>query len=57
MMLITGTESPVVVVLRLAFASILIICTSGSMEPSYFRGDILFLHKKETIVPGDIIVY
>ena len=32
-------------------------CYSGSMEPSYYRGDILFLIKKETIEPGDIIVY
>ena len=30
---------------------------SGSMEPSYYRGDILFLVKREQIVPGDIIVY
>lgn len=30
---------------------------SGSMEPSYYRGDILFLARKEEIVPGDIIVY
>jgi signal peptidase len=45
LMVVTMTESPVVVVL------------SGSMEPSYYRGDILFLLKKETVVPGDIIVY
>jgi signal peptidase len=32
LMLITNCESPVVVVL------------TGSMEPAYFRGDILFLH-------------
>ena len=30
---------------------------SGSMEPSYYRGDILFLMRKETIEPGDIVVY
>ena len=45
LMLITNTESPVVVVL------------SGSMEPSYYRGDILFLIRREKIVTGDIIVY
>ena len=39
------TESPVVVVL------------SGSMEPSMYRGDILFLHKTTPIENGDIIVY
>ncbi len=30
---------------------------SGSMEPSYYRGDILFLMRREEIIPGDIIVY
>lgn len=39
------TESPVVVVL------------SGSMEPSMYRGDILFLQKQTPIENGDIIVY
>ncbi len=39
------TYSPVVVVL------------SGSMEPSMYRGDILFLHKNTEIVVGDIVVY
>lgn len=27
------------------------------MEPSYYRGDILFLIRKEKVVPGDIVVY
>ena len=27
------------------------------MEPSYYRGDILFLVRRERVVPGDIIVY
>jgi signal peptidase len=27
------------------------------MEPSYYRGDILFLVRREEIFPGDIIVY
>jgi signal peptidase len=44
----TGTESPVVVVL------------SGSMEPAFFRGDILFLSRNFANSPikiGDIVVY
>ena len=46
LILFTGSESPVVVVL------------SGSMEPGFYRGDILFLHQpKGPIVPGDIIVF
>jgi phage repressor protein C with HTH and peptisase S24 domain len=60
-MIVTNTESPVVVVLRYdKFCEIkeLKNCVySGSMEPSYFRGDILFLARREKIVPGDIIVY
>ena len=55
-MVITNTESPVVVVLRYVALYSLIIY-SGSMEPSYYRGDILFLLRKEHLVPGDIIVY
>jgi signal peptidase len=27
------------------------------MEPSYYRGDILFLMRRETIETGDIVVY
>jgi len=46
LMLITLCESPVVVVL------------SGSMEPAYFRGDLLFLTNYEGPVEvGDVIVY
>ncbi|KAI5640866.1 hypothetical protein M9H77_00168 [Catharanthus roseus] len=46
MMCITGSESPVVVVL------------SGSMEPGFKRGDILFLHmSKEPIRAGEIVVF
>ncbi|KAL4430984.1 hypothetical protein ABPG75_006240 [Micractinium tetrahymenae] len=42
----TGSESPVVVVL------------SGSMEPGFYRGDILFLHQpKQPAQTGDIIVF
>ncbi|EKX73134.1 signal peptidase 1, putative [Theileria equi strain WA] len=44
-MILTGTDSPIVVVL------------SGSMEPSFYRGDILFLMKKEPITSGDIVVF
>ncbi|KAL3511880.1 hypothetical protein ACH5RR_024597 [Cinchona calisaya] len=43
---ITGSESPVVVVL------------SGSMEPGFKRGDILFLHmSKDPIRSGEIVVF
>ena len=46
LMLITLSESPVVVVL------------SGSMEPDYYRGDILFLSFWNTpIIVGDVVVY
>jgi signal peptidase I len=46
LMLITGSESPVVVVL------------SGSMEPTFFRGDILFLNRgNEPFRNGEIVVY
>ncbi|KAI7836026.1 hypothetical protein COHA_010110 [Chlorella ohadii] len=42
----TGSESPVVVVL------------SGSMEPGFYRGDILFLYQpKQPVDTGDIIVF
>jgi len=46
LMLITGSESPVVVVL------------SGSMEPGFQRGDILFLYMGSApIRTGEIVVY
>ncbi|KAJ3672402.1 hypothetical protein LUZ60_007123 [Juncus effusus] len=46
LMCLTGSESPVVVVL------------SGSMEPGFKRGDILFLHmSKEPIRTGEIVVF
>ncbi|XP_020592010.1 signal peptidase complex catalytic subunit SEC11A-like [Phalaenopsis equestris] len=46
LMCITGSESPVVVVL------------SESMEPGFQRGDILFLHmSKDPIRAGEIVVY
>ena len=44
--LVTNTESPVVVVL------------SGSMEPGFYRGDLLFLVKpSRPLEVGDITVY
>ncbi|PIA17344.1 signal peptidase I [Coemansia reversa NRRL 1564] len=44
--LFTNSESPVVVVL------------SGSMEPAYHRGDILFLHNGYSpIEVGEVVVY
>lgn len=43
---ITGSESPAVVVL------------SGSMEPGFKRGDILFIHmSKDPIRAGEIVVF
>lgn len=46
LMVITESESPVVVVL------------SGSMEPAFHRGDILFLHMGFTpFRAGDIVVF
>ncbi|KAJ3691250.1 hypothetical protein LUZ61_020414 [Rhynchospora tenuis] len=46
LMCVTGSESPVVVVL------------SGSMEPGFKRGDILFLHMSEDpIRTGEIVVF
>lgn len=42
----TNSESPIVVVL------------SGSMEPAFQRGDILFLHNRDKFVHvGDVVVY
>ncbi|GAQ84972.1 Peptidase S24/S26A/S26B/S26C family protein [Klebsormidium nitens] len=46
LMVVTGSESPVVVVL------------SGSMEPGFRRGDILFLHMSNApIRAGEIVVF
>ena len=43
----TGSESPIVVVL------------SGSMEPAFHRGDLLFLtnYENEDIRVGEIVVF
>ncbi len=47
LMICTGSESPIVVVL------------SGSMEPAFHRGDLLMLthDPKEPIRVGDIVVF
>jgi len=46
LMILTGSESPIVVVL------------SGSMEPAFQRGDLLFLYMSEApIRVGEIIVF
>ncbi|KAH7640807.1 signal peptidase complex catalytic subunit SEC11 homolog C twr [Dermatophagoides farinae] len=47
LMVATGSESPIVVVL------------SGSMEPAFHRGDLLFLtnYKEDPIRVGDIVVF
>lgn len=44
---ISGTESPIVVVL------------SGSMEPAFFRGDLLFLYhdRQAPVEAGEIVVF
>ena len=47
LMVVTGSESPIVVVL------------SGSMEPAFHRGDLLFLtnYEAEDIRVGEIVVF
>ena len=46
LMIITRSESPIVVVL------------SGSMEPAYYRGDLLFLYMTDgPIRVGEIVVF
>jgi len=47
LMVVTGSESPIVVVL------------SGSMEPAFHRGDLLFLtnYGEEPIRAGEIVVF
>eukprot|EP00382_Lankesteria_abbotti_P003969 CAMPEP_0113846864 /NCGR_PEP_ID=MMETSP0372-20130328/1542_1 /TAXON_ID=340204 /ORGANISM="Lankesteria abbotti" /LENGTH=138 /DNA_ID=CAMNT_0000816051 /DNA_START=161 /DNA_END=577 /DNA_ORIENTATION=- /assembly_acc=CAM_ASM_000359 len=44
-MVVTNCQSPVVVVL------------SGSMEPAFYRGDVLFLHNPPKIKTGDVTVF
>ena len=63
LILIWNTASPIVVVLRYIlyiyiYMGILEVYYSGSMEPSYFRGDILFLtNHDDPYHVGDIVVY
>jgi len=46
LMVVTGSESPVVVVL------------SGSMEPAFYRGDILFLYMGSSDIElGEVVVF
>ncbi|KAH8741305.1 hypothetical protein FG386_000212 [Cryptosporidium ryanae] len=45
LMVATNSQSPVVVVL------------SGSMEPGFYRGDILFLYNSGELKIGDIVVF
>jgi len=47
LMVVTGSESPIVVVL------------SGSMEPAFYRGDLLFLtnYQEDPIDVGEIVVF
>jgi len=46
LMIVTGSESPIVVVL------------SGSMEPAFYRGDLLFLYMPDSpIRVGEIVVF
>lgn len=47
LMVVTGSESPIVVVL------------SGSMEPAFHRGDLLFLtnYPEEPVRVGEIVVF
>jgi signal peptidase len=47
LIVVTGSESPIVVVL------------SGSMEPAFHRGDLLLLtnYREEPIRAGDIVVF
>merc|ERR1711981_579640 len=47
LMIVSGSESPIVVVL------------SGSMEPAFYRGDLLVLthYRNDPVVNGEIVVY
>jgi signal peptidase len=63
--LVTNTESPIVVVLRyvdqrfVLFTSPADLPHSGSMEPAFYRGDLLFLTNPPNVPYqiGDITVY
>ncbi len=63
--LICNTESPIVVVLRCVLLFVCVtqgmptVYCSGSMEPAFYRGDLLFLTNpaSEQYLTGDITVY
>lgn len=63
--LITNAESPIVVVLRcvdsidVAWLVLNVLRCSGSMEPAFYRGDLLFLTNPadQRYATGDITVY
>lgn len=63
LMVVTGSESPIVVVLRLVLllskALVNSLLFSGSMEPAFHRGDLLFLtnYQEDPIKVGDIVVF
>ena len=63
LMVVTGSESPIVVVLRQVEATDFIRSNSsvfsGSMEPAFYRGDLLLLtnYREEPIRAGDIVVF
>lgn len=72
LMVVTGSESPIVVVLRFVWFFINYIANnmeknhcslqfifSGSMEPAFHRGDLLFLtnYQEEPVRVGDIVVF
>lgn len=68
LMVATGSESPIVVVLRYVSIKFTWIenhyyysnsNNSGSMEPAFHRGDLLFLtnYKEDPIRVGDIVVF
>jgi len=63
--IVTGSESPIVVVLRYASSAFLgypdfmyYHIYSGSMEPAFYRGDLLFLWMSDAPIEiGEIVVY
>ncbi len=57
LIVLTCSVSPVVVVLRYSNSSFNV--HSGSMEPAFYRGDLLFLtnYESEPINVGDITVF
>ena len=62
LMVVTGSESPIVVVLRYIVITLLTVIVSplsGSMEPAFYRGDLLFLtnNQEDPIRTGEIVVF